>query len=361
VDLNLLGIANSPRVYRNILLFYWLVILILIVLEVVGLSYDSSADYIKTNIIMNTILLLAVIVPLQLLYSLSEIRNDYLLVVAGVLMACIIIYVNPKNDLVTVSYFLPYVVSIISLRRRVIIFTGALSVLSYILLHHFFLSTQAHKLGMVYWGALSFVIESFFISLFIAKWIYDLLVQLKSSTESSQELLIKTAIMEKLSKIDALTELYNHKTFHEYLGSLIQQCESYGLMLQLAIIDVDNFKKINDTYGHWVGDKVLVRIAATLKENCGEHDFICRYGGEEFAILFTEKTFEEAKLICELLRQKIAEHVYEELNGQKVTASFGLKEYRVSEGKETFFTATDAHLYAAKRAGKNRVVFNALL
>uniref|UniRef100_UPI0012FD3179 GGDEF domain-containing protein n=1 Tax=Paenibacillus sonchi TaxID=373687 RepID=UPI0012FD3179 len=179
---------------------------------------------------------------------------------------------------------------------------------------------------------------------------------LEQLTKSEQELMVERAISDKLLKIDALTGLYNHKTFHEYLVSLLEQCESNGLRLQLALFDIDNFKRVNDTYGHWVGDLVLKEVAAKVGGLIGLNDFAARYGGEEFAVIFTDKSIHEAYAAAEELRLKIAamEHPY--AGGKPITVSIGLCDYQLGDGKEKLFRKTDHALYAAKHSGKNAVV-----
>ena len=100
--------------------------------------------------------------------------------------------------------------------------------------------------------------------------------------------------MDKLTKTDALTDLYNHMTFHEYFEKLIEQHEQNGLPLQLAIFDIDNFKLVNDMFGHRAGDAVLQRVSELIRSKVSTNDFVARYGGEEFAILFTDKLKMEA-------------------------------------------------------------------
>lgn len=175
-------------------------------------------------------------------------------------------------------------------------------------------------------------------------------------TKSEQGLMVERAISDKLLKIDALTGLYNHKTFHEYLDSLLEQCESNGLRLQLALFDIDNFKHVNDTYGHWVGDLVLKEVAAKVGGQIGLNDFAARYGGEEFAVIFTDKSFHEAYAAAEEMRNSIAgmEHPY--AGGKPITVSIGLCDYQLADGKELLFRKTDHALYTAKRSGKNAVV-----
>lgn len=179
---------------------------------------------------------------------------------------------------------------------------------------------------------------------------------LEQLTKSEQGLMVERAISDKLLKIDALTGLYNHKSFHEYLDSLLEQCESNGLRLQLALFDIDNFKRVNDTYGHWVGDLVLKEVAAKVGCLIGLNDFAARYGGEEFAVIFTDKSFQEAYAAAEQMRLAIAgmEHPY--AGGKPITVSIGLCDYQLGDGKEMLFRKTDHALYTAKRGGKNAVI-----
>jgi two-component system cell cycle response regulator len=179
---------------------------------------------------------------------------------------------------------------------------------------------------------------------------------LEQLTKSEQGLMVERAISDKLLKIDALTGLYNHKSFHEYLDSLLEQCESNGLRLQLALFDIDNFKRVNDTYGHWVGDLVLKEVAAEVMGLIGLNDFAARYGGEEFAVIFTDKSFQEAGAATEYMRLAISQMEHPYAGGKPITVSIGLCDYQLGDGKELLFRKTDHALYAAKRSGKNTVV-----
>jgi diguanylate cyclase (GGDEF)-like protein len=179
---------------------------------------------------------------------------------------------------------------------------------------------------------------------------------LLTSTQHKQELLIQHNLMEKLSKMDALTDLYNHKTFHEHMTRLLDQPDPQ-VPVHLALLDIDNFKQINDTYGHWAGDQVLKRISETIRNHMTEDDFAFRFGGEEFAVLFTHKTPEDSYAVLERIRKEFSDTLHDELNGGTVSVSIGLQSYRPDMGRERFFKDADDCLYEAKRTGKNRVVF----
>ncbi|WP_339316530.1 GGDEF domain-containing protein [Paenibacillus sp. FSL R10-2734] len=181
-------------------------------------------------------------------------------------------------------------------------------------------------------------------------------VNLERLTKEGQDLMVERAISDKLLKIDALTGLYNHKTFHEYLDSLLEQCESNNLNLQLALFDIDNFKKVNDTYGHWVGDLVLKSVADKVGSMIGLNDFAARYGGEEFAVIFTDKSYSEAYEAVEELRINIARIEHLHAGNNPITVSIGICDYQLGDGKELLFRKTDNALYAAKKRGKNTVV-----
>jgi diguanylate cyclase (GGDEF)-like protein len=163
--------------------------------------------------------------------------------------------------------------------------------------------------------------------------------------------------MERITQIDALTDCYNHKSFHEYLDKLIEQRESKHSLLHLAIIDIDNFKKVNDTYGHWVGDIVLKSVSHTLKELVTPNEYVARYGGEEFAVIFTGKTGEEAYQILDKIRLEIAQTKHPEMDHQSVTVSMGLQSYVEGEERENLFKRADHSLYTSKKTGKNKITW----
>jgi diguanylate cyclase (GGDEF)-like protein len=182
-----------------------------------------------------------------------------------------------------------------------------------------------------------------------------ILRNLERTLESEKKLLVKTIMMDKLTKTDVLTELYNHGTFHNYLSNLIEQCDRAPFPFQLALVDIDNFKRVNDTQGHWTGDLILKRVAIIVKQHLGSNDFAARYGGEEFAVLLLERSLESSLAVMEEIRTAVASTVYKELEGSGITVSIGLRGYE-GEGKELFFKRADDCLYEAKRTGKNKVV-----
>lgn len=183
-----------------------------------------------------------------------------------------------------------------------------------------------------------------------------LMQSLEDSVKAEQDLRIQNIIMDRLSKIDPLTDLYNHKTFHEYLGWLIEHQQSNPFPMQLAILDIDNFKKVNDQYGHWVGDIVLKQVASVMLEHIGTDDFAARYGGEEFAIILTAKPLEESRQIMERIRSGIARLPVREMDHQPVTVSIGMHDYSGNDSKTFTFQQADDALYKAKKTGKNKMV-----
>jgi len=186
---------------------------------------------------------------------------------------------------------------------------------------------------------------------------YQLLLEnnLEKVTMDKQELLIRSAIMENMSKMDALTDMYNHRTFQEYFDTIIGQVSRFDGTLQLAIFDIDDFKKVNDIFGHSVGDSILQRIASIIKTMVTAEDITTRYGGEEFAVILTNKTKKESLILLESIRKAIQDERHLELN-KDVTVSIGVHEYYRGETKEEAFNKADQALYEAKYSGKNRIV-----
>ncbi|MNR04377.1 Diguanylate cyclase DosC [compost metagenome] len=125
--------------------------------------------------------------------------------------------------------------------------------------------------------------------------------------------------------------------------------------LELALMDIDNFKFINDNYGHWVGDVVLKTIGTLLKDVLGPDDMSFRYGGEEFAVLFVGKSQQEVIAICDTIMETVRDIVIPEMPDQKLTMSIGLATYNRNTMKKAWFQQVDECLYIAKRNGKNRM------
>lgn len=183
-----------------------------------------------------------------------------------------------------------------------------------------------------------------------------MLVQsLQRSIESEQELLIQNIIMDRMSKMDPLTGLYNHKSFQEYFDKLTSPEQSKAFPFQLAVIDIDNFKRVNDTYGHAVGDIALKQVASSIQEHMEPNDFAARYGGEEFVVLLHEPSVEAAYSKLERIRKQIARTPIDEMNRLPVTVSIGLHAYTGQESKVDCFAKADGALYASKNEGKNRI------
>lgn len=182
----------------------------------------------------------------------------------------------------------------------------------------------------------------------------DLVNDLEAAMNGQRQLLVENTVMSLRSKTDALTDLYNHMSFHEFYDKAMEYADQ-GAPFHLALLDIDNFKAINDTFGHRVGDTILSGVARVIKDRISPADIASRYGGEEFALLLFEQSFDEAYAHIDLIRAELAKTKHPELDGRAVTVSAGLKSYSRGFSKEKLFEDVDALLYEAKRSGKNRV------
>ena len=156
--------------------------------------------------------------------------------------------------------------------------------------------------------------------------------------------------------LDALTNLNNRRQFEVRLKQEIATTKRQKNPLCAMMIDIDFFKKVNDTYGHASGDAVLRTVASIIKEHLRESDIPSRYGGEEFAVLLPYTHIEEAKIVGERLRKAVEETpIPIDKKNINVTISMGLAEFNVKETGEELFKRADSALYEAKEGGRNRV------
>jgi diguanylate cyclase (GGDEF)-like protein len=160
---------------------------------------------------------------------------------------------------------------------------------------------------------------------------------------------------------DELTGLFNHRRFQEVMDAEVERARRYDAEMGLIMLDIDNFKRVNDTYGHMQGDEVLREVARVLRQSAREIDEPARYGGEEMAVALPQTDLDGAYNFAERVRKRIEALELPLLDGDgvlKVTASFGAASLASSpqSDKEGLVAAADAALYRAKRSGKNRTV-----
>ncbi|ACM93139.1 sensory box/ggdef domain protein [Nautilia profundicola AmH] len=161
--------------------------------------------------------------------------------------------------------------------------------------------------------------------------------------------------LEKEKIIDPLTKLYNRRHFIENFNYFIDLYERYKRPFSIIFLDIDNFKKINDTYGHQKGDEILINLSKHIMQMLRNTDLAFRYGGEEIVIILPETELYEAFQIAERLRQSIKEKI--QIKSKPVTVSMGVGTYK-GEGMFSFIERVDEAVYRAKRAGKDKVIIS---
>jgi len=154
-----------------------------------------------------------------------------------------------------------------------------------------------------------------------------------------------------LATTDRLTKLFNRYAGINFFENLIHQAERYGLVFSLIFLDIDNFKKLNDTLGHLVGDRVLVDVTKTIRKSIRKSDIAIRWGGEEFLVLLPNT--KDPLPVAEKIRKKISELTYEGCG--QITVSIGSTVYLPGDTIDYMLRRADQALYKAKRLGKNRV------
>ena len=161
-----------------------------------------------------------------------------------------------------------------------------------------------------------------------------------------------------MSVTDALTGLYNRRHFEDNLEREFLRAVRYDNHLSFAMIDIDYFKQVNDTYGHSAGDYVLKEVAYLISQTFRKTDMVFRYGGEEFAVIITETPLSKAVVPLERLRKTVEENNFT-YNGQKIDITISIGASEVNEQTNTvhqLFELADKALYKAKENGRNRVV-----
>ncbi|GAB7080190.1 hypothetical protein JCM14635_18630 [Megalodesulfovibrio paquesii] len=169
-----------------------------------------------------------------------------------------------------------------------------------------------------------------------------------------QELLASFQSIQELAVKDELTGLPNRRAFFAEASKAVELARRYELPLTVAIIDVDHFKRVNDTLGHAVGDQVLQEVARCIGQMTRQTDLFARIGGEEFAMCMPQTTEPDAAFVLERVRTAMAGHPFP--HGLQITTSIGVAGLQSGQTLELLLARADAALYQAKHAGRNRVV-----
>lgn len=162
--------------------------------------------------------------------------------------------------------------------------------------------------------------------------------------------------LRKQATTDTLTQTYNRRKFEEIIDIEMERAKRFHHPLSILMFDIDNFKKVNDTFGHSIGDYVLKTVADIVRKHTRTINYFIRWGGEEFVIISVETDLDEAKIQSERLRKAIESYSFDIVD--EITASFGVTQYKDDDTASTFIKRADDALYQAKVKGKNRVEIN---
>lgn len=181
-------------------------------------------------------------------------------------------------------------------------------------------------------------------------YLSNMTTEIPSATVSDEAYI---ADLVRLSVHDGLTGLFNHSSCFRKIDAELKRYVRYNTVVSLMMIDIDNFKEINDTFGHQTGDDVLASLGRIIREEAREADICCRYGGEEFAVIMPLTDASNAGALAERLRVRVAQSLFD---GRSVTVSIGVASCgeKIRTPQELVKKA-DSALYGAKRSGKNRV------
>jgi diguanylate cyclase (GGDEF)-like protein len=184
------------------------------------------------------------------------------------------------------------------------------------------------------------------------------LTELRARIRSSLRISYLLRMLEQKAQIDGLSGLYNRSYFDSRWTEEYERCMRQANGLSLAVIDIDHFKSVNDTFGHPAGDAVISGISNIIQDHIRKCDIACRYGGEEFALILPDTDPMQAKLLCERIRSECESMVWSRHPDRKITVSIGIA--GCSDGPTVqplkWFEQADANLYQAKNSGRNKTI-----
>ncbi|WP_171056442.1 GGDEF domain-containing protein [Paenibacillus sinopodophylli] len=317
--------------------------------------YASPAFFEKQVLIRNSLILGTLIVA-ELIYRLKSSLQDYIIIMLGSCFGAITLALSSTEVRgVQIVMVLPILVSILHFNYGKVIFACWVTMVTYLFImfvvpayrYEFALSQKA--IGF------SVIIIVTLISLGIVNRGLQMMKEEKEALRNEKKHRLQQQAVHEAASMDALTSLENHKTFQERMRlTLADESQS---QVHLAILDIDNFKLVNDTYGHAVGDQVLRKVGKLLRTCSKENIFPSRYGGEEFTIIFVGLDDKAVAECLEHIRLETERLSFGEMEDRNVTISIGCHKLQAGETRDVLFRLADEALYTAKRCGKNRIAW----
>ena len=186
---------------------------------------------------------------------------------------------------------------------------------------------------------------------------HNILNELENANKTIQSLEKEIEELQKQSNIDPMTKLYNRKALKFDLEEIHRISQDKQLDISIMMIDVDDFKKINDKYGHLAGDKVLILLSKLIKSAIRETDKAYRYGGEELLVIFNRTKLDDAKIVAERILNTVRSNkIIYKGNVIKMTLSIGMTAHKSGDTPESLIERADSAVYEAKNSGKDRLV-----
>ncbi len=351
-----LGMNNRRWNRKSLNSFWWVLLLVLLAEEIMlllsrGGGWQAQMRYMLIPGGIN----FGILCLGELLYLRLKSAYHWVVVSMTTLICTVLIVAHHSLDYIQALWILPIVVSIMYFQRRLVVYTALMNFFAFLMATSLFPALR-DRTSLVEWLVIPLILGiSAFVAMNSMERGMELLQELRMESVDKQNLMIQNVIKDKMVRTDPLTGLYNRAALNEHLEMLLRYADSEGFSLHVAMMDVDFFKSVNDTFGHQAGDQVLKRIASAIREGVGSSDFGARYGGEEFTIVFTDRTLEEVRQVLERIRENVELQEHPGLEGRRVTISIGLHPYGKGMEAERLLEHADAYLYQAKRKGRNRI------
>lgn len=285
---------------------------------------------------------------------LSQKQKIYTVSLVFVIVSFVIFTVHCVFTVTCMIYTGAIMLTVIYASYRVTIITASASFFS-IIISELFTKWDPDKIS-IYEDTLqlsNFLVMLFILIAFSAVCMVAIRFQ-KKKNEASIQLKIERHQLQKSLQIDEMTGIFNRKALHNALKEIEEHAKDEEYIL--AIVDLDNFKGVNDNGGHYLGDRCLIEFSKVLRKNCGK-SIPYRYGGDEFCLLFRNSKVEEAKKVCERIKTQLNSLSFEEQPKLRLTASFGLAVYTKNIDASDLFVQADRALYKAKETRDSVYVY----